>query len=61
MSQSRSDVIFAHLELVKHILNFRQYFVQFPKRIMGNIYTVRKNVSGTLLRTTQQQLVLRIF
>ena len=43
MSQSSSDVIFAYLESANmSIPTFRQYFVQFPKRIIGNLCTVRK-------------------
>ena len=62
MSQSRSEFIFEHLESAKmSIPNFRQYFVQFPKRINGNLCTVRKSVFGTLLCITYLQLVFRIF
>ena len=43
------------------IPTFRQYFVHFPKWIMGNLCTVKKSVSGTLLCTTQLQLVFRFF
>ena len=43
MSQSSSDVIFAYLESANmSIPTFRQYFVQFRKRIIGNLCTVRK-------------------